>query len=158
MAACIEYRFITPAIKANITPVAVESQITGEVLTFEEAKCRPKISAETRPRIATPEVKRDVDFLVKWQSRVLTVSVYPWQPEEKPAKIRVTVTKQYADNWHARYTFETITSRVPIYVSEQTVTLFCPIDLIKSCFGSGKWIEYRPWLSKEAWKHSKKKN
>jgi hypothetical protein len=157
MAACIEYKFYTPAVRAIITPVAVESQITGEVLTLEEAKCRTKVAAETRPRMATPDVQRDVDFQVKWQPRVLNVSVYPYQPEEKPAKISVTVTKMYADNWRPRYTFETITSRVPIYVSEQTVSLFCPIDLIKSCFGSGKWIEYRPWLMKEAWKYSKKK-
>lgn len=27
---------------------------------------------------------------------------------------------------------------------------------IRSCFGSGRWVNEKPWIGKEGWKYSKK--
>lgn len=149
--ACILTSFTTPAIKATVSPISVKIDVRPETLNVD-AKLQPKASVAIEPVLIDSEVESKL-LNVDVKAETLTVTVKPYEPEPEPGKISVTVTKMYAD-WTPHYTFETQKVTTSAILGRSTVSLFCPIDLIKSCFGSGHWIEYRPWLENEAWKHS----
>ena len=87
----------------------------------------------------------------------LTISVKPYDPNDDittDGKLTVTV-KKVSKDITSKVVNNTLKVSTLANPSIQTVMMFCPIDLIKSCFGSGNWIKYRPWLSREGWKYVK---
>lgn len=152
MAGCINlYWGHSSEVKVSVkdhTPItAVHSAFVPEIKVLRQNEPSVKISTE---EISVSQIHPLKDPLLT--CNILQVKV--WETEKKfGSNLSVNIWKANPDIRARQRDFIKLKVKpkdLTVYVNHG---LFCPIHLIKSCFGSGHWIEYRPWLSTEKWKY-----
>lgn len=153
MTACINYHFTTTTASASVTLVEIITEVSGQTASIDGKIQSDIASVEARPRISKSSVKSKINSDVETIHQEISVSVKPQFDDAASSTISVKV-KKATSTVCPSFLFELSKVQTLAEISEQNIALFCPIDLIKSCFGSGRWLDYRPWLSDEAWRYA----
>ena len=157
MAACLTIKHIKVGATSVISPDIPSINVEKYVPTVITENCL-EIKPDAEVYICEREITAPEVHIPKVEHPQLSIRVSLFDEENftRNPKINVRVTNMNkgvkVKTEKTKFVVKTVQN-----LSIQKVSLFCPIDLIKSCFGSGHWIEYRPWLLNEGWKYHKEK-